>query len=207
MNIYEMSRDESLEVLAEARLARLACVKDGQPYIVPVYIACSRTPEGEPCLYGFTTQGQKVEWMRANPRVCVEVDDVAASDRWVSVVVFGRFEELPDGHAHDGPWLRAPVGTQPDRDVSVERAEEIEERRHAYDVLRAQAAWWQPGSSAHVPPAPGRLAPIFYRVSIDRVSGHRATPDPRPVAPPDPAAPGEGWLPRLLHFLGRTRSA
>ena len=34
--------------------------------------------------------------MRANPRVCVEWDEVEEYDRWVSVIVFGRYEELSD---------------------------------------------------------------------------------------------------------------
>src|SRR5579871_3933811 len=94
MVIKEMSRDQCLEVLSGARLARLACAKDGQPYIVPVYIAYESPDDGEPRLYGFTTPGQKVEWMRANPLVCVEVDDVTAPDHWVSVIITGRYEEL-----------------------------------------------------------------------------------------------------------------
>ena len=34
--------------------------------------------------------------MRANPLVCVEVDEVVSPQEWVSVIVFGRYEELPD---------------------------------------------------------------------------------------------------------------
>ena len=38
----------------------------------------SPTMKASGCLYGFTTPGQKVEWMRANPLVCVEVKQGAA---------------------------------------------------------------------------------------------------------------------------------
>src|SRR4051812_44247769 len=77
MVIREMSRERCLQVLAAATLARLACAHENQPYVVPVYIAYDKASE---CLYGFTTPGQKVEWMRTNPRVCVEVDEIAAHD-------------------------------------------------------------------------------------------------------------------------------
>ena len=66
---------------------------ENQPYIVPVYLAYD---DESACLYGFTTLGQKVEWMRANPRVCVEVDEIAAYDQWVSVIAVGRYEEIPE---------------------------------------------------------------------------------------------------------------
>src|SRR5947207_9265572 len=102
MVIHEMSRKECIRVLAGARLARLACAHENQPYVVPVYLAYD---EASGCLYGFTTPGQKIEWMRANPLVCVEVDEVEAHDQGVSVIVFGRYEELTPGS--DGARVRA----------------------------------------------------------------------------------------------------
>lgn len=202
MVIQEMSRDQCLEVLAGARLARLACAKDGQPYIVPVYIAYDRPDDGEPRLDGFTTPGQKVEWMRANPLVCVEVDDITASDQWTSVVVIGRYEELPDNAVHDVQRLRSPEVSQPGRDEGQGPPERFDERLLAYNVLQAQAEWWQPGSSAHINPVPsGRLPLLYYRVSIDRITGHRATPDPPAVIPPAATPEKEGWLRTFLHFI------
>jgi nitroimidazol reductase NimA-like FMN-containing flavoprotein (pyridoxamine 5'-phosphate oxidase superfamily) len=96
MVIREMNRDECEQVLARTRLARLGCAQDNQPYVVPVTLAYHRPEYGDPCLYGVTIPGQKVEWMRANPLVCVEFDEVTTDDRWVSVIVFGRYEELPE---------------------------------------------------------------------------------------------------------------
>src|SRR4051794_26601968 len=94
MRVEELTREASLELLARARTGRVARARDGQPYVVPVSFVFHRPPGGDPCLYGFTTPGQKVDWMRLNPRVCVEWDDVAAPDRWTSVVALGRYEEL-----------------------------------------------------------------------------------------------------------------
>ena len=91
MVIQEMRRDDCLHVLARTRLGRLACARENQSYIVPIYFAYH-----EPFLYGFTTPGQKVDWMRSNPLVCVELDEVGDSDEWTSVVIFGRYEELPE---------------------------------------------------------------------------------------------------------------
>lgn len=62
MLIEELSRQESLDLLARTRLGRLACTQGSQPYIVPVYFAYA-----DHSLYGFATVGKKIEWMRANP--------------------------------------------------------------------------------------------------------------------------------------------
>ncbi|MFI5455935.1 MAG: pyridoxamine 5'-phosphate oxidase family protein [Isosphaerales bacterium] len=197
MVINEMSREECLQMLAGARLARLGCAQNNQPYVVPVYLAYDVLPGGEPCLYGFTTLGQKVEWMRANPFVCIEVDDVAAYDQWVSVVAFGRFEELHDTPEHDGEQHRAHQVFQVGRYEGPDTPGH-DQRILAHKVLQAQAMWWEPACTARSaseqrdPAEP--YAPVYYRVHIDRVTGHRATPDPQLV--PLPAAPVRklGWL-------------
>ena len=73
MFIHEMSASECREALAHAHVGRLACARDNQPYILPMNFAV----DGDYLyLYGFTTVGQKVEWMRSNPLVCFEIDDV-----------------------------------------------------------------------------------------------------------------------------------
>src|ERR1700683_151969 len=108
MVIREMNREECLRVLARARLARLACAHENQPYVVPVYLAYHESSSGDAYLYGFTTLGQKVVWMRANPLVCVEVDEVTALDQWVSIIATGRYEELPNIPGSNGEPGRAP---------------------------------------------------------------------------------------------------
>ncbi len=187
MVIHEMSREECLKVLAGARLARLACAYENQPYIVPAYLACHAPPGGDACLYGFTTAGQKVEWMRANPLVCVEVDEFASFDQWVSVIAFGRYEELPGTPGCDDERSRAP-----ERSGQVSEAPRIgeampetsgcdDERLRAWQVLKTHPVWQEPGctawaSRAHRDPAKPSIT-IFYRIRIDRVTGHEATQD------------------------------
>src|SRR5271156_6014731 len=117
MMIREISKEECLQVLARTRLARLGCAYENQPYVVPVYLAY-RQPS---CLYGFTTPGPKVAWMRANPLVCVEVEEVGAYDGWVSVIALGRYEEVPETPGCEY------------------------ERLEAWEVLKSEPMWWEPG--------------------------------------------------------------
>jgi len=146
MLIHEMTLEECRATLARADFGRLACARDDQPYVVPIHFAY----DGD-SVYGLTTDGQKIDWMRSNPRVCLEVDQRSSHDRWVSIVVLGRFEELagtPDG----------------------ERA-----RTHALELLQRREGWWQPASVSR----PGReqRAPIFYRIRVTQMTGLRAEPD------------------------------
>ena len=60
MLIQEMTGDECRIALEQTDFGRLACVRGDQPYIVPIYFSY----DGKQ-LYGITTLGQKIEWMRA----------------------------------------------------------------------------------------------------------------------------------------------
>ena len=180
MMIREMSRNECIQVFVRSRLYRLACAKDNQPYVVPVYLAYH---EASGCLYGFTTQGQKVDWMRANPKVCVEVDEISADDRWVSVIAIGRYDELAEAPGRDVACLEAPerpgqVG-EPIPAWTVDSHRDDDQRGRAWQILKAHPEWWEPGSTAWTARSNRNPAdpfiPIFYRVRFDHVTGHEST--------------------------------
>src|SRR5436190_4395329 len=97
MLIHELTSAECREILARTNLARLACSRADQPYIVPVSIAYDRAFD---CLFSFSTIGKKVEWMRDNPKVCVEIEDVDDRFHWTTIIIFGRYEEILDSAEH-----------------------------------------------------------------------------------------------------------
>ena len=222
MMIHEMSREKCLQVLAGTRLARLACAHKNQPYVVPVYLVYHEAPGGAPYLYGFTTPGQKVEWMRANPLVCVEVDEVAAYDQWVSVIALGYYEELPEAPTCNDERLRTRERPrQSDRvpwtgEAVRDTWECDDERLRAWQILKTHPIWQEPGCTAWAARAHRDSAepciPVFYRVRIDHVTGHEATRDARDeisYAAPPPRTGSRGWLRRMLPrgFGGRSKSA
>lgn len=143
MVVRELNTSECQAVLASARIARLACARADQPYVVPVHIYY----DGD-ALYSFATLGRKIEWMRENPRVCVQVDHIADRLRWATVVVFGRYEEL----------LHIP---------SQEDA-----RRRARELFQKVPDWWQPAAATTAPD--GFRMPVIYRIRIETMTGRLA---------------------------------
>jgi nitroimidazol reductase NimA-like FMN-containing flavoprotein (pyridoxamine 5'-phosphate oxidase superfamily) len=149
MLINDMTSKECSEMLARTSFGRLGCARDNQPYVVPIYFAYE--PDH---LYGFSTVGQKISWMRANPKVCVEVDEVTNHFEWMSVIVNGRYQELPDT-----PEFQS-------------------ERRNAQLVLEKRMLWWQTAYVAEQLRAKSQATePLFYCIQIDSMTGHRAAPD------------------------------
>jgi uncharacterized protein len=153
MMVSEMERQECETLLARVGFGRLACVRDSQPYIVPTYFA------SEPgCVYGFSTMGEKIEWMRANPLVCLEADERLSDTEWASVVVLGRYEEFPD------------------------TPEYAELRRKAQSRLeKVRSLWWQTAfDSAQTRSRFDRDIAIFFCIHVEQISGRRGSPDPDP---------------------------
>ena len=146
MLIQEMTKEECGSALESISSGAIACARDSQPYVVPTYFSY----DGKH-IYGCSALGQKIEWMRSNPLVCLQIDERRNLFQWLSVVVSGRFEELPDT-----------------RDFESERL-------HAHALLQKRAMWWQP---ALVPTGHrDGLMPVFYRIHIVGITGRRAMPD------------------------------
>jgi uncharacterized protein len=87
----ELSPDEIDAFLREQRVARLGCRDRDEVYVVPVIYAYDGA-----AIVAVTTEGRKISLLRADPRVCVEVDEYDADGRgsWRSVIAQGRYEEL-----------------------------------------------------------------------------------------------------------------
>ena len=83
---------------------------ENQPYVVPICFVYE--PEH---LYVFSTLGQKIKWMRQNPKVCLQKQTSGSRYNWTSVVLNGTFVEL----------------------------RESAEKEHARERLAKFSDWWQ----------------------------------------------------------------
>jgi nitroimidazol reductase NimA-like FMN-containing flavoprotein (pyridoxamine 5'-phosphate oxidase superfamily) len=79
------------QVLRSEIVGHLGCYADGKVYVAPI----SYVYEGE-FIYGHSADGMKLRMLRANPQVCFHVDHIENLANWVSVIVWGEFEELAD---------------------------------------------------------------------------------------------------------------
>ena len=88
--MYErLSDDESRTLLSSARIARLGCIADGEPYITPINYY-----QENDCIYCHSLPGLKIEALRENPRACIQVDEIETDLQWRSVLAFGVYEEI-----------------------------------------------------------------------------------------------------------------
>ncbi len=148
MRIDQLSDSECREILSRASMARLGCSLNDQPYVVPVGIACE---ENE--IYVFSTLGQKIKWMRSNPKVCVQVDEIRSQSDWASVIANGEYQELPEPQFEH-------------------------ERAHARRLLQVRHQWWLNAmAERRIRLRDEDIKPLFFRIRISSVTGLRAQAD------------------------------
>jgi uncharacterized protein len=154
MVVSEMTEKECREIMARANMGRLGCSVDNQPYVVPIYFAYE--PDH---VYVLSTVGQKIEWMRTNPKVCLEIDEITSPSQWVSVLANGRYQELPE------PQYTA-------------------ERIHARELLGARHEWWLNAlAERRMNSTDLSVAPLFFRIDIDSMTGLRGRSDVKADTP------------------------
>lgn len=136
----EMKNEEIDAFIREQVVARVGCHADGTTYVVPVAYAYH-----EGAFYGFSHEGMKLDLMRKNPEVCVEIDQVEHLGSWRSVIARGRFEELRGPEADAGAALTAGrLGSL---------VSDPESRRRLEQALRKEPA------------------PVIYRIRITERTG------------------------------------
>jgi nitroimidazol reductase NimA-like FMN-containing flavoprotein (pyridoxamine 5'-phosphate oxidase superfamily) len=146
MAINELTDKECRDFLSRTSLGRLACAQENQPYVLPIYFAFDLN-----YFYVLSTLGQKIEWMRANPKVCVEVDEIKNESEWQSVIVNGLYQELPE-----------PQFT--------------EERAHGRKLLEQRHLWWKNAlGERELKSGKELIAPTFFRIHSASMTGLRAT--------------------------------
>ena len=148
MVIHELSEKECRAVLTRGSVGRIGCSLDNQPYVVPIHFAYETD-----YVYVLSTLGQKVKWMRTNPKVCLQVDEITTPSQWLSVIANGTYQELVEPQFSD-------------------------ERAHARTLLQKQYQWWLNALAERQTKSSDELIkPLFFRIRTDSMSGLRATAD------------------------------
>lgn len=107
IEVEELSNAEIESVLERLNYGHLACSRGDQPYVVPVHYAYC---DGE--IFIYTTEGKKSEFIKENPRVCLQAEEVTDDQHWQSVIVDGVAERLTEEAERDKAF-KLIVGVNP----------------------------------------------------------------------------------------------
>jgi nitroimidazol reductase NimA-like FMN-containing flavoprotein (pyridoxamine 5'-phosphate oxidase superfamily) len=93
-NIKSLPKEEVFKLFERGHFGHLACHHRNDLYLVPVTYAFH-----EGFIYSHSALGKKINIMRSNPQICIQVEEVESFFRWKSALAWGEFEELKDEEA------------------------------------------------------------------------------------------------------------
>lgn len=89
VKIEGMTIGEIQALLLRVEYGHLGCARDGHPYVVPMHFAYDGN-----VVYFLTTEGTKTEFMAANREICLQVEEVADTSFWRSVMLIGNASRM-----------------------------------------------------------------------------------------------------------------
>ncbi len=88
--IKNSDQEAARTLFKEQKFGHLGCVLEtGEPYVVPVNYLYQDDE-----IYIHCLPGQKLDALRANGKVCLQVEKIGKSCRWQSAIAFGEFQEI-----------------------------------------------------------------------------------------------------------------
>ena len=88
--IKNLDEKAARKLLKEQKFGHLGCVlESGEPYVVPINYLYKDDE-----IYIHCLPGQKLDALRTNGKVCLQVEKIGKSCRWQSAIAFGEFQEV-----------------------------------------------------------------------------------------------------------------
>lgn len=132
-----LTNEKLIELLQRNTLGRLGCVLvSGEPYIVPINYYFDGS-----FIFCLSAAGLKLSALQANPKTCLQVDEVDDLFRWKSVIAFGEYEEVQDAG----------------------------DRKHILDTFQRRFSLLTPAAAIGPDKRPGDV--VAFRINMKRITG------------------------------------
>jgi nitroimidazol reductase NimA-like FMN-containing flavoprotein (pyridoxamine 5'-phosphate oxidase superfamily) len=121
--IQDLTGLEIDQILRRQRIGRVGSTSVGHVEITPIIYGYDGSS-----IFGHSRFGRKIQYMRGNPEVCFEVEEVVDPASWQVVVLRGTYLELSDPQERDVAMrlILAQAGGGPESSaVQVNRGDEL----------------------------------------------------------------------------------
>lgn len=90
-----LQKKECIALLNNNYIGHLAYIENGKPFTVPITYYFDQKKS----ILAYAPEGHKIEAMRKNSAVCLQVEQINNVKNWISVLVHGEFEEINGSEA------------------------------------------------------------------------------------------------------------
>jgi len=145
--IGKLTKQQIEEVLLDNILGHVGCNDGFNTYVYPI----NYLYDGKRVICQ-SPEGSKIEIMRKNKRVCLQVDEVKKNVHWKSVLIHGEYQEL-----HDERERYNAMKLFVERNLHLKLKEKV--------ILPVTAEEWEQKHSQE------KSKTVFYRIVIDEKTG------------------------------------
>ena len=93
-----LSKSEIITLLKDNYIGHLSYIAQGRPFTIPITYFYDL---GSNAIISYSAEGHKMEAMRKNGAVSLEVEEIVSNSNWQSVLAHGTFDEL---HGSDAKY-------------------------------------------------------------------------------------------------------
>jgi hypothetical protein len=87
---------ECIDLLNNNYIGHLAYISEGKPFTVPITYYYDQKDS----ILAYASEGHKIEAMRKNTAVSLQVEEINGVKDWISILVHGEFKEITGANAN-----------------------------------------------------------------------------------------------------------
>lgn len=140
----KLTSEQCEQILSSEVVGRIGCYADREINIVPITYVFDKG-----FIYAQSKEGNKIDMMRKNPKVCFQVDRIDNMANWRSVIGWGVYEELK---------------TREEQEAALRILRERLSPLTTSDSVR-------PSQFANPHEVRRERRPVLYRIALEKLSG------------------------------------
>jgi nitroimidazol reductase NimA-like FMN-containing flavoprotein (pyridoxamine 5'-phosphate oxidase superfamily) len=89
--MINLTTNEVIRVIKGNYTGHLGFIAQNSPHVLPITYYYD---ESNNSIISYSAEGNKIDAMRENNNVCLQIEEIVSNNNWQSVLVYGTFEEL-----------------------------------------------------------------------------------------------------------------
>ncbi len=145
----DLTSSECIRLLKKNYTGHLGFISQGDPHVLPITFYYN---QADNTIISYSEEGHKINAMRVNGSVALQVEDIISNSNWQSVLVLGTFEEIKGSNAK----LLLHQFTE-----GVKNILKVKEHKHPEFISEFSSKGYSGG------------IPIVFRINVSEMKGKR----------------------------------
>ncbi|TFG74082.1 MAG: flavin mononucleotide-binding protein [Flavobacteriales bacterium] len=145
----DLTSNEGIRILKNNYIGHLGYISQSEPYVIPITYYYNPSDN---TIISYSEEGHKINAMRKNGSVSLQVEEIVSNSNWQSVLAHGTYEEIKGSNAKHLLHLFAE---------GVKNILNVKEHKHPEFISEFSSKTYSGG------------VPVVYRIKIRDIKGKR----------------------------------